>query len=160
MRKLGVVLIILFFACEGDNRPPKPDDLIAKKEMVDLLYDIQIINSAKSVNKHLLENQGVDPEDYIFNKYKIDSSRFARSNAYYAYDTDTYEKILDEVENRLDSMEQYYNDLYNQEEIEKKRKRDSAGNMRDKVRDSVIEARKSKPIDSVSFDKEEVKSYP
>ena len=138
MRLSGFILLLFFvFSCESDKRPQKPDDLISQEEMVNLLLDIQILNSAKSVNKKLLENQGLNPEAYIFKKHNIDSLRFAQSNAYYAYDAEKYEDILDKVQDRLDSLENHYNEVYQQEEIENKRKRDSLNDLKTKMRDSL-----------------------
>ena len=36
------------------------------------MYDAFILNSAKGVNKRVLEKNGVFPEEYIFEKYNID----------------------------------------------------------------------------------------
>lgn len=146
MKYLAIIIIFgsILLGCEEEKRPDKPDDLIPREEMVSLLYDIQILNSAKSVNKKLLENRGVNPQEYIFKKYDIDSARFARSNEYYSYEPETYEKILDEVQNRLDSLENYYNDLYKQQEEQDAKKRDSLKRIRDRIKDSVMAERKLK----------------
>lgn len=142
MRFLVFISIMAFlYGCESNTKPEKPDDLIAEEQMVDLLYDIQIINSAKSVNKRLLENQGLDPQAYIFRKYDIDSTRFARSNAYYAFDADQYEKILDRVQQRMDSLEKYYNDLSQKEEEKNKKIRDSLAKIREQNKDSLRKVR-------------------
>ena len=68
-----------------DLRPEKPENLISKDKMAEILYDMFIINSAKGVNRKILRNNGIDPEAYILSKYEIDSIHFAQSNAYYAY---------------------------------------------------------------------------
>ena len=37
--------------------------------MVDIIYDMTLINVAKGVNKSILENNGIIPEQYLFNKH-------------------------------------------------------------------------------------------
>ena len=42
------------------------------------------------------------PENYIFEKYSIDSTQFAESNNYYVYNTKTYESILNKIKEKID----------------------------------------------------------
>lgn len=133
-----ILLLTLLVGCDQEKKPSRPDDLISEDKMVSLLYDIQIINSAKSVNKKLLEIKGVNPEEYIFKKYNIDSARFSRSNEYYSYIADTYEKILDRVQKRMDSVENHYNEIYSLEQEKEKKDRDSLKIVQDKLKDSLV----------------------
>jgi hypothetical protein len=70
--------------------------------MVDIIYDMTLINVAKGVNKSILENNGIIPEQYLFNKHSIDSMLFAKSNEYYSYDLKTYQTIYDNVKIKLE----------------------------------------------------------
>ena len=105
MNKLNVIIILsIILGCSNSltQKPIPPDNLISQEKMVDIIYDMTLINVAKGVNKSILENNGIIPEQYLFNKHSIDSILFARSNEYYSYDLKTYQIIYDKVKIRLE----------------------------------------------------------
>ena len=77
-------------------------DIISEKKMIDIIYDMALINVSKGINKRILENNGMKPKSYIFKKYKIDSLLFVRSNNFYAKDLDKYLHIYDQVLKKLE----------------------------------------------------------
>lgn len=92
-------LIILFFGCNSSS-VEKPKNLIGKDKMVDILYDISLLESIKTQNI----NGGITTKmgnDYIYKKYKIDSLQFAKSNKYYASDLEEYKKMFEKVKEKL-----------------------------------------------------------
>ena len=44
-------VILLASACYNSGKPKKPDNLIAKEKMVDILIDAKLIASANSANR-------------------------------------------------------------------------------------------------------------
>ena len=132
-----VVLCLLVIACRGNDKPKKPENLISKDKMAEVLYDLYIINAAKAVNKKLLEANGFMPETYVLTKHNIDSLQFADSNMYYAFDTDDYEAIVDKVKVRLEEEKVEIEALQKTEEVAKKRKRDSINKIKNKSKDSI-----------------------
>lgn len=102
--------------CNGGNRPEKPKDLIAKDKMSDIMYDLYILNAAKGVNRKLLELNGIMPSEYVYEKYGIDSLQFAKSNAYYAYDTEVYTGIIDKMKATLEKDKELYEKLTKEEQ--------------------------------------------
>lgn len=116
---------LIILSCGDKDRPPKPANLIKKEKMADILYDLYIINAAKGVNRKIIEKQSLEPEAYVLTKHNIDSSQFADSNNYYAYDTEDYQSIIETVKVRLQKEKQEYEELQKREEEAKKRKRDS-----------------------------------
>lgn len=111
MRKLIAIWIgILVIGCNGSDRPSKPDNLIPKEKMSDIIYDVFIMNAAKGINKRILEQNGIFPQAYVYEKYKIDSLQFASSNDYYSYDIKTYEDIIEEVKQKIE-VEQTKNEV-------------------------------------------------
>jgi len=139
MKKLLFIVMCLFFSCNPSiEKPKKPANLIPEDKMVEILYDMFILNSAKGVNKKLLELNGILPKDYIFEKYGIDSTQFALSNNYYVYDTKTYESILNKIAQKIDVKKKEYEALDKIEEADKKRKEDSLRAIRVKQKDSLL----------------------
>ena len=114
MRKLNFITIIFFLlSCTNNSfieQPFQPTNLISKEKMVDIIYDMTLISVAKGVNKKILENNGIIPEQYIFNKHSIDSTVFAQSNEYYSFDLKIYQSIYDAVKIKLEYNKRITND--------------------------------------------------
>lgn len=137
MRHLFIICIVVFLlGCNNSDKPSKPDGLISKEKMSDILYDVFLLNAAKGINKKVLEINGVSPQDYVYKKHNIDSLQFALSNNYYAYDAKTYEVIMAKVKDRIEAERIIVDAL-----IEKEKKvRDSLDR---KVKDSLSKVKKN-----------------
>ena len=148
MKILGrIFILLLIIGCNNSiEKPKKPDNLISEADMIDIMYDAFLLNSAKGVNKTLLENNGIFPENYIFDKYNIDSTQFANSNNYYAYDTKTYESILKRIREKIEADKKKYEAVEALEEAERKRKSDSIREVRKREKDSVIKLDREKNL--------------
>lgn len=144
MKRFSILLVlgILLWNCQNSGRPQKPDNLISKDQMADILYDVFLLNAAKGVNKRLLENHGIMPEAFVYKKYKIDSLQFALSNDYYSYDTSVYESIIENVKIKL--------------EVEKK-SNDELILKEDRVRDSVRKSNVEKAKLDKNYSKQKIK---
>ena len=108
MRKIAVLFSILIFMSCGNSTVKKPANLISEDQMVEILFDVILINSAKGVNKQLLQNNIENPLNYIYRTYGIDSLQFTESNTYYTYHTDQYNSIYEKVESKLDKEKVAY----------------------------------------------------
>lgn len=97
---LFLLIGILFANCES-KVIQKPEKLITEDQMVDILYDLYVLNAIKSNNFSDLELQEISPAQYIYHKYNIDSLQFAQSDKYYASDVNEYEKLHERVTTRL-----------------------------------------------------------
>lgn len=93
---------MVVFACQN-TVVEKPDNLIDKDMMVDIIYDLSLLEAIRSSNYGSLESRKIDPTTYIYKKYKIDSLQFAKSDRYYASDIDVYSGIYDRVSKRLEN---------------------------------------------------------
>ena len=94
-------LIVLLFGCNSSS-VEKPKNLIDKDKMVDILYDISLLEAIKTQNI----NGGITVKmgnDYIYKKYKIDSIQFVKSNKYYASDIEEYKKMFEKVKDKLNA---------------------------------------------------------
>ena len=100
-KSILLVLIVLLFGCNNYSLE-KPNNLIDKDKMVDILYDITLLEAIKTQNI----NGGITVKmgnQYIYKKYKIDSIQFVKSNKYYASDIDEYKKMFEKVKEKLSS---------------------------------------------------------
>jgi len=69
--------------------------------MVDILYDIALLQSIKSFQPAVLDTNNVHAHIYIYKKYKIDSLTLAQNHTYYASDIEEYEKMENKVSERI-----------------------------------------------------------
>lgn len=113
MKKIAYIFIILI-SIVSCSKPyaQKPDDLLSKSEMRDILVDIytsqQMMNSIQSQSP----NQVLDVAKntmYIFDQHETTHKVFEDSYKYYYTQTGAYQKILDDVidelKNRLSEEE-------------------------------------------------------
>lgn len=95
---LGMVL--LFGACKNEVIA-KPEKLIDEDKMVNIIYDLALLEAMRS--QHQGQEAPINPREYIFKKYQIDSIQFAQSNHYYASDIGNYKKMYDKVSKRIEA---------------------------------------------------------
>ncbi|MBP92953.1 MAG: hypothetical protein CMC55_02415 [Flavobacteriaceae bacterium] len=130
-------IAVFFFNCGQIGKPKKPKNIIPEKEMVTILVDLALLSSAKGVNKKILENHGISPEEYVYNTHNIDSLQFLESNKYYSHNTKEYEVILKSVEDSLQKLKSKYAELMRIKEIKKVKAKDSILNNKKRVLDST-----------------------
>ena len=142
MRKTAVVISVLVFMSCGKSAVKKPANLIPENQMVEILFDVILINSAKGVNKQLLQNKIENPLNYIYRTHGIDSLQFTESNTYYTYHTDQYNTIYEKVESKLDIEKAAYEAIIDAQK---------------RIKDSIKKSRKNK-IDTTKIAREKIKS--
>lgn len=105
MNKFFYILIVgfLFVNCTSNTILKKPENLIPKDQMVDILTDLFIASHAENTKNIDLQRK-VNYYPLIYDKYGIDSSRFKESNHYYTSKIDEYEAIFNEIETRLKKL--------------------------------------------------------
>jgi hypothetical protein len=101
MKKYILLFTILFFATTSCKEEiiPEPKNLIPKDTMEDIIYDLAILEAARTQNSSV-QNYS-KPTEFIKNKYKIDSLTFAKSTQYYASNINEYKKMYEGVRDRL-----------------------------------------------------------
>ena len=102
MKRLAVILILLSTLSCGDKAVEKPDNLIAEDKMIDVLYDLSVLEAIRSQKPAVLDSNHVDVSNYVYKKHKIDSLQFASSTQYYASDIDNYKQMYEKVAAKLD----------------------------------------------------------
>jgi hypothetical protein len=135
MRRILIFLIaVSIIGCNYVDKPEKPENLISQDKMADILYDVFILASAKGTSKGLLEDNGIYPEDYVFEKHKIDSLQFALSNEYYGFNVEEYEAIIARVEERFNNDKIKFQAKIDKEAEEKVRQKDSMKKLGDSLK--------------------------
>ncbi len=102
MKKIVPFLAILtFFGCK-DDLVKKPNHLIERAQMVNIMYDLSLLEAVKYQNPAVLDSNQIRPKQFIYKKYKIDSLQLAQNNLYYASDYKAYKIMFDEVVKRVE----------------------------------------------------------
>lgn len=95
---LGLCIV----SCTSNSIYDKPENIIPKDTMELLLFDMYIANAAKNMkDKSSKKRKNYLP--LVYEKYKIDSTRFDDSNIYYTSKIEDYNDILSSVKNRLEN---------------------------------------------------------
>ena len=102
MRNLFFFLLFCtLLGCQDVKFPEKPENLITEDQMVDVLTEVYLINSARSIDNKTIIQSKIQLDSFVFKKFKIDSLQFALSNAYYTSNLNTYNRLFKKVDERL-----------------------------------------------------------
>ena len=141
-KKVTVLFFAFFVAvsCYNYNKPDKPNNLISKKQMVNILLDLKLINAVTGKDKNVLDSAKLAPERYVYKKHNIDSAQFAQSNAYYAYHMEDYNAIYEQVKDSLKKLQAHY-EIVMEEELMREREKDSLK----RIEKAVLKAQTASP---------------
>jgi hypothetical protein len=110
MKKVILALcFVLLFSCQK-AAVEKPDRPIDKDVMVDILYDLALLEAVKTQNVIPSDND-INVSQYIYKKYKIDSIQFVQNNKYYSANIEEYKKMFEKVKSKLDAENKKVEDL-------------------------------------------------
>ncbi|MFV5687711.1 DUF4296 domain-containing protein [Flavobacterium sp. ZT3R25] len=95
-----LAIISILISCK-EEVVKKPNRLMEKEVMVDIMYDLSLLEAIRLENPMSLDTFKINPKKYIYKKYKIDSLQFAQNIAYYASDYEEYANIVAQLEDRF-----------------------------------------------------------
>tara|TARA_E500000178_G_scaffold228734_1_gene225435 strand:+ start:1067 stop:1387 length:321 start_codon:yes stop_codon:yes gene_type:complete len=93
--KKYLLIILLLIGC-SDN---VPENLISKKNMENIIFDIIILNASSTYEFKIDKNFLSD--EIIFKKYNIDSTQLYESELYYSKNPKIHFEIYENVQNRI-----------------------------------------------------------
>ena len=106
MRKyILLFLIISCLACDGSTPVEPPDEKMTTEMMENVFYDIMLMNAIKNSNYVDLAHKEYFTDQYIYEKYGIDSLQLAQNQTYYAQKPKLLKKIFENLEIRSKQME-------------------------------------------------------
>jgi len=143
-----LLVFVFFFSCKSNTIYKAPKDLIPKDTMVLFLTDLYIGISAKN-SKSRVSKKKSNFMPFIYEKYKIDSTRFYTSNNYYTSKIEDYNEILGKVKNRIEKKHKVFNTAYKfHDSIKKAKKNEKLEKI--KLKDSLQRVQSiKKDIDSL-----------
>lgn len=149
MKNCIVILLVLFLSVSCKKELVKqPAKLIEKEKMVDIMYDLSLLDAMRYQNPLSLDSVDTNPVKFILQKYKVDSLQFSQSNMYYATDYETYKEMFDEVSKRLAVNQRATDSIVKIEE--KKAAKEKKNKAKDSIKDNVKQPLKQQAtIDSI-----------
>lgn len=103
MKNFVFIILVLFLSVSCKKElVKKPAKLIGKEKMMNIIYDLTLLEAIKYQQPLSLDSVESSPKKFIFKKYKVDSLQFAKSNIYYASDYDAYKEMFDQINARLE----------------------------------------------------------
>jgi hypothetical protein len=113
MKKQLIILVFLltgFISC--DKLPiEKPDNLISKNDMIEMLFDIHIAEATFNHMRYdslIKKSSSADFYYSVLDKYQVPDSVFEKSFVFYASTPKQFEKMYQDVMNKLSETEQEY----------------------------------------------------
>lgn len=117
----GLVVVLFLFSCS--NKPvSEPDQVLSEEQMEAILFDLSVIQATQSYMPNKLNEKGINPETFIYEKYKIDSVTFYQNKLYYAANPKLYKKIHKAVSERFNKLVIEADSLSKKEQVENKDK--------------------------------------
>jgi len=107
MKKLLIIILgLVFFSCS--NQTKVPEYVIPKDDMIDIILDIHLTDGLFTISKIRKEITSADSLNYydeVFRNYGYTRADFDTSVYYYSKNINEYDKIYEEVLNRLNEMD-------------------------------------------------------
>lgn len=103
---VAFLLISVFISC-GKKTVSIPSDVLPKKQMIEVMTDVQLAEAAKDVAMSEDKTKNTIQEYYafIFNKHRITKEQFQKSFDFYKTHPELMEEIYSEVINRLSELQ-------------------------------------------------------
>ncbi|MWB93430.1 DUF4296 domain-containing protein [Flavobacterium sp. GA093] len=149
MKNLVLIILVLFLSVSCKKELVKePANLIEKQKMLDIMYDLSLLEAIKYQNPLVLDSNETSSTKFIFRKYKVDSLQFTQSNMYYAADYNSYKDMFDTINARLEKEKK---SLEKKVKIDdKKEKIANKGKSKEQINDSLKkQALKRVNVDSI-----------
>ncbi|WP_209401794.1 DUF4296 domain-containing protein [Pseudozobellia sp. WGM2] len=144
IKKINILFLVLCLCSCNEKLLEKPDGLIAKDKMVQVLKDVAIINAAKTTNISVLRDNNVEPMTYVFEKHGIDSLQFAESDRYYASLPGEYQDIYKKVEAILENEQNVFKEAKAEQDSLRRLEMEQKQKEAKRVKDSLQEISRNK----------------
>ncbi|WP_264525480.1 DUF4296 domain-containing protein [Flavobacterium sp. N502536] len=148
MKNFIVIVLVLCFSVSCKKELVKqPAKLIEKDKMIDIMYDLSLIEAMKYQHPVSVDSVETSPTAFILKKYKIDSLQFSQSNRYYAADYENYKSMFDEVGKRLAVNQRAVDSILKIEE--KNAAKEKKNKLKDTLKDKIKRDLKKMRLDSI-----------
>lgn len=105
IKRLSYILfaLVMMVSCQKAYEVSKPDELIGKEKMVEIITDMMILDAAGNVSDIPLKKNKISPYQLISEKYEIDSIQLKQNLNYYNTQFDENLEIYEEVKANVEA---------------------------------------------------------
>ena len=121
--------LILVCGCQDLKEIEKPEKLLDKSQMKNLIYDMVLLDASISVNEKKIEDLSISTMDFLSKKYNLDSTAIRQNIQYYNLKFDDNLDIYQKVKDSIIRLEKSYQKIAKARDSIKKRKK--------RIRDSI-----------------------
>jgi len=101
-----LIIAVVMISC--NHKKTTPEHVIPKNEMVEIILDIHLTDglfTVSNVRRDLTKKDSINYYNEIFHNYGYTRADFDTSVYYYSKNINEYDKIYEEVLNRLNEMD-------------------------------------------------------
>jgi len=122
MKKIvfSFVVFLMLMSCK-EIVVEVPEKLIKEEKMIDIFYDLSLLEAMLNYNPSLMSRNNINPYTYVYEKYGIDSLQFVTNNKYYASNIKKYDKMYEKVQLRMEQTKADYDTLMKKQASEPKK---------------------------------------
>lgn len=102
-RILFILIVVVVTGCSGQHKPEKPKNLIPEDTYIDLLIEMQNIQSYRNADPDSVNADSL--KSLVLNHYNVSDSQFLSTHKYYQMQPDRHLIQIDSVISRLDREE-------------------------------------------------------
>ena len=111
MKKIFLLLFLFFISCNNNSKID--DDIMTIDEMIEFLFDVNLINSSRGFISKSNNNYFMVRDTMLFRKHSIDCLTFVRSNSFYTKNPKLYIDIYDGINKKIKIIKDSLNNVKN-----------------------------------------------
>lgn len=124
MKPLFAIFLLFLMGC-SQHEAPKPKLLLDEETMLDIMFDLAIIQAVKSTGDYVLADNTLETNMILKDKYQIDEKIWFENNIYYASNIRKYNQMVKKVQDRFETkkleMEEKETKIIDKKKIKTKR---------------------------------------
>ena len=101
MKKVLILFFIFLISC---NNQKKEDDIMTIDQMVNFLFDVNLINTSRGFTNISKNNYFLIRDSMLFKKHDIDCLKFVRSNNFYSRNPNLYLDIYEGIDVKINAI--------------------------------------------------------
>ena len=105
MRRFIIIILFLFlFSCLNHKKTNPPEDLIEQELMSKIMLDVMLMKNINRNGYAIKEKRNILVDQYILQKYGVDSLQFYQSQDFYSKNPKEYTYIFEKVQSKLNQL--------------------------------------------------------
>ena len=105
MKRFIIIILFLFlFSCLQLRETNPPENLIEQELMTKIMLDVMLMKNINRNGYAIKEKRNILVDQYILQKYGVDSLQFYQSQDFYSKNPKEYTFIFEKVQSKLNEL--------------------------------------------------------